>query len=119
DLRRLQPDDVVAAIHVQDLARHTGAQVAAQEHRGPGDVLLRDVAAQRRLLRHEAEDVLEAAHRRGGERLHGARADGVDADALRPEVRGEVAYARLEGGLGYPHHVVAGHDLLRAVVRQR
>ena len=46
-------------------------------------------------------------------------ADRVDADAVGPEVGGEVADRRLERGLGDAHHVVVRDDLLGAVVGQR
>ena len=54
-----------------------------------------------------------------GERAHRSGRDGIDADALRPEVDREVAYRRFERGLGDAHDVVVGHDAGRAAERQR
>ena len=63
--------------------------------------------------------LLEVLDPRCGERAHGPRADGVDADALGPEVHREIAHDRLQGGLRDAHHVVVGDHLLGAVVGQR
>src|SRR5690606_5218196 len=83
------------------------------------DVLLGDVAAERRLLLDGAEDALEAADGGSGEGLDGPGADRVDADALGPEVGGEVAHAGFEGGLCDAHDVVVLDDAGAAVVGER
>ncbi len=62
---------------------------------------------------------LEAADAGRGEGPDRARGDGVDPDAVRAEVGRQVADRRLEGGLGDPHDVVVGDDLLGAVVGER
>ena len=51
---------------------------------------------------------LEILQSRGRPRLQGPRGDGVDPDARRPELVGQVATRRLERRLHRAHHVVVG-----------
>jgi hypothetical protein len=49
----------------------------------------------------------------------GTGADGIDADAARPEVGGEVAHARFQRRLGDAHDVVVLDHALAADVAER
>ena len=104
---------------MEDLAGDTASEVREQERGGVADVLDGDVAPQRRVLLDELQDLAEARDARGRERLDRPGRDPVDADALRPEARGEVAHRGLEARLGEPHRVVVRHDALGAEVGQR
>ena len=58
----------------------------------------------------------QSGHATGGQGVHGAGADGVDANLARAEVVGEVADRRLKRGLGHAHDVIVGHDARGAEV---
>ena len=73
------------------------------------------VPAERAALVPHVLEALEAGDRLGRQRLDRAGRHQVHADALRPEVAGEVAARALERGLGHAHPVV-GRPGLGAVV---
>src|SRR3989441_12832214 len=102
-------------VYVEDFAGNRGSQVGQQECGGVADVLGGHVAAQRRMLLDELEDLAEAADARRGERLDRPGGDAVDADALRAEARSQVAHRSLEARLGQTHGVEIG----RASCRER
>ena len=54
-----------------------------------------------------------------GQRADRAGADGVDANAARAEIVGQVLHGRIEGRLADAHHVVARHRLLAAEIGHR
>src|ERR1700731_3967753 len=58
----------------------------------------------------------ETADAAGSERLNWSGRNAVDPDFFRTEIVGKIARARFETGLGYAHHVVVRHNLLRAVI---
>ena len=64
-------------------------------------------------LVEEQIEVLQAARR---PRLDGAGRNGMHADALGPQLIGQVANARLQRRLHRTHDAVRGHDLVRPVV---
>src|SRR5690606_36707986 len=109
---------VEATGHIQELAGDAGGQVGAEEGTGVADFLDGDVAAQRGagfvVGQHRAE-ALDAGGGQGADRDGG---DGVDADAVRAEAGGQVAYTGFQAGHGHAHDVVVGHGAYRAQIAQ-
>ena len=99
---------VEARVHVGHLAGDPAGEIREQEGGDVAHLVGGHVAAQRRELFHEAEDLAEVADAGGRQRLDRPGGDRVDANALRTETRRQVAHARLETRLGQAHDVVAG-----------
>ena len=70
-------------VDVGDLGGDAGGQVGEQERGDVADVVDRHVAAQRRVVLDDVEDLAEALDARSGQRLDRPRRDAVDADAAR------------------------------------
>src|SRR5438067_7647522 len=100
----LHADDMVAAVDMMHLAGNPRRQIAQQINAGAADLLNRDVALQWRIELVPFEDVTEVADAGGGERLDRPGGDRVNADIAAAEIGREIAHARLERGLGDPHH---------------
>src|SRR5262245_39589277 len=104
----LPGDDAVAGVHHHHFAGHAARQVGEEEQAGMADLLLGDVAPERRTLGVLLQHVGEAANptrRQGADRTGGDR---VHADVARPELERELSHALLEDRLGAAHHVVGG-----------
>src|SRR5690606_13502447 len=109
---------IEATIHIQDLAGDAGGQVGAEEGTGGADFLDGDVAAQRGAGFVVGQHLAEALDAGGGQSADRAGGDGVDADAVRPQAGGQVAYAGFQAGLGHAHDVVVGHGAYRTEIGQ-
>src|SRR3972149_5880124 len=112
----LYPYYVEACVDVKDFPGHAAGEVRQEIERGPRDVLLGNVPSQGRLGLDDVEYVLEARDSGSREGLYGPCRDGFDPYAPGAEVRGEVARARLERGLGHAHDVVVRYHLFAPVV---
>src|SRR3989441_7722944 len=109
------PHGAEPGVDVEDFAGNRGSEVGEQERGGVAGVLGGHIAAERRMLLDDLEDLAEAADARRGERLDRPGGDAVDADALRAEARGEISHRSLEARLGQTHGVEIG----RASCRER
>src|SRR5690554_2039112 len=109
---------IEATVHIQDLAGDAGGQVGAEEGTGVADFLDGHVAAQRGAGFVVGQHLAEALDAGGGQGADRAGGDGVDADAVRAEAGGQVAYTGFQAGLGHAHDVVVGHGAYRAQVGQ-
>ena len=112
---KLEPHDVIAAVHIEDFAGDGAGEVAGKIQRRAADFELVYVAAQRGAFGMGLDHVAQVADASGGQGLDGAGGDGVDADVAGAEVGGEVTDGGFEAGLGYSHHVVVGDDLFGGV----
>src|SRR5690606_3159597 len=90
----------------------------AEEGTGVADFLDGDVAAQRGAGFVVGQHLAEALDAGGGQGADRTGGDGVDADAVRAEAGGQVAYTGFQAGLGHAHDVVVGHGAYRAQVAQ-
>src|SRR5690606_19840744 len=108
--------DVETGIHVDRLTRNPGAEVGGEEDGRVGDLLRVHIAAEGGASSGDLQQVAEVGDPARGEGIQRARGHRVDANALLAEIDGKIADAGLEGGFGDPHHVVAGHRLLRSVI---
>ena len=96
------------------LAGHGAGHVAHEIKRRARDLLGGDVALERGALAAVMEHLLEAGNPGRRQRLDRARRDGVDPDALGPQVVSQIAHARLQRRLGHAHHVVVRDHLFRS-----
>lgn len=99
-LPALSTQDMVAGVHVQRIAGDGPRAVAGQEGAQRADLLQLHQAAQRRTphgVRHERVEVRNAGGRPRGQRPGGDR---IDADPLRPQLRGQVARTGFQRRLG-------------------
>ena len=85
---------------------------------GAGIAHIHDVhqLAERRLARRLVQQQLEVLEAGRSARLERAGRDGVDADATRTELVGEIPARRFERGLDRPHDVVVRHHAVGAQV---
>lgn len=104
---------------MQDFAGDAAGPRAAEEQAGVADFLRFDITAQRGAFGNDIENFGEAGNAARGQSVDGTRGYCVDADIHRAEIRGEIAHAGFQRGLGGAHHVVIRHDFFRAVIRQR
>src|SRR5690606_20161172 len=109
-------DDVIAAVDVKDFAGNAAPELAEQVECGAADLLDRDVALQGSIELVPAQNVAEVADTGSGQRAHRPSRDRIDADAVGPEVGGEIAHARLERRLGDAHDIIVRHYALGAVI---
>ncbi len=116
ELQKLEAGCVIATIDECDFAGDAAGEGAREEERGVADFELVDVAVKGSSLLNGGEDAGKVADAASGESLDGASGDGVDADVLRAEIRGEVADDGLEGSFRRAHDVVVREDLVGAIV---
>src|SRR5690606_4850420 len=107
-----------ASVHIQDLTGDTRGQIRAQEGAGVADFLDGHVATQRGAVGVVGEHLAEALDAGSGQSADRAGGDGVDADAVRTQAGGQVAYAGFQAGLGHAHDVVVGHGAYRTEIGQ-
>src|SRR6266403_351254 len=116
---RSETHDVVAAIDVNRFAGDARACVGKQEGGSSAYLGRVDIALQGCAIGMRLEHVAQPSDGSRGKRLDGPRGNGIDANALRPQVECQIAHARFQCGFGYAHHVVSRHNFFRAVVGHR
>ena len=104
---------------MQHLTSDTGSKVRQQIQRRAADLVLIDVATQRRIQFVPLHDITEIADAAGGQRLDRTCRNRVDADVVLAQILGDVLHRGFKRRLGQPHHVVMRHHLFRAVIGQR
>ena len=100
-------------------AGHARGQVGQQVQARAAHVVQGDVALERAVVLVPLEDIAEIADARGGQGLHRAGRQRVDADVLLAQVHRQIAHAGLQRRLGHAHDVVMRHHALGAVIGQR
>ncbi len=102
-----------------DFAGHPGRKVRQQVERSATQFIERYAASERRVLLLESKHCARVADSGARERADRPGRDGVDADALAPEIDRQIPHGRLERRLGEAHDVVVRHGPFAAVEGQR
>ena len=103
---------VQAAVDVDHLTGGRREPVRQQcDHGASGRVEVLGVPAQRGALRPDVVEGLGARNRLLGDGRERSGGDHVAADAVRPQVAGQIARGALQRGLGHAHPVVGGPGL--------
>src|SRR6266446_1203961 len=116
---RSETHDVIAAIDVNRFAGDAGTCIGKQEGGSSAYLGRVDIALQGCAIGMRLEHIAQPCDGTRGKRLDGPRGNGIDANALRPQVVCQIAHARFQCRLGHAHHVVFRHDFFCAVIRQR
>src|SRR5258706_6938903 len=109
-------DAAEAAVHHEYFAGDARGEIRKQECRGVAHLVDGHVAPHGRVFLDELQYPAESRDAGRGQRLDRPGRYRVDADALRSEVRGQVAHGSLQARLGESHGVVVRDDTLGAEV---
>ncbi len=113
------PHHIEAGVDEVNLARDAAREIAKQVKCRSADMVELDVFLERAVGLVPFEDSARIADGRTRQGAHRPGRDRVDADAVAPEIGGEVAHGRLERGFRHPHHIVVRHDAVGAQIAQR
>ena len=104
------------AINIDRFAGDTGREIAAKPDSGLADILDGGIASQRYMRGELALPRSESGDCAGGKRTNRPGADGVNANAFRPKIVGEIAYTGFQCSFSDTHDIVVGGNLARAMV---
>src|SRR5579864_2576999 len=107
---------LIAGIDINDLSGDGGGPVAGKKGAGGAEFVGEYIAFQGRVGFIMLEHFGKAADAAGGEGIHWAGADAIDADFFRAEIVRQITRAGFQRSFGDAHYVVVRHDFFRAVV---
>src|SRR5581483_7711108 len=89
--KNLHPHDLVAGIHVNNLASNRRGAIAGEKRSRRAEFFRQNISFQRRVRFVMLEHFLKTGNAARGERIDGTGADAIDANFFRAQIIGEIA----------------------------